>query len=285
MDIDELFRLAEEAEEVLEQTLTADDQEELQGIYKRVSKQISWDRVLDNAFPLLLELAEELVETETMCKNASPWDDTLESEQILFDNGDDKVMARRHSLLLMLAKKLLGGLKTRVNQSMGDIRILSQDEETELVAVIDEAEELEREIRLDEDDEEVLDEEENEVARTEVVAQVDIAPEGDCRQSGRHVRTTVRWKRKNDDMIRETYCKDCRQIVESIAAQKTKLEPKQCRHPGAEWVDGKEGEEARCTECQEPIPNPETYHWVDAGLEPYGDDPSQDEAITLCSDY
>ena len=114
---------------------------------------------------------------------------------------------------------------------------------------------------------------------------MDIAPEGDCRQKGRHARTTTRWKRKNAEMFRETYCKDCRQVIESVAAQRARTEPKMCRHPGAEWVEGLEGEEARCIECKETIPDPSTYHWVDAGLEPYGDDPTADEATTLCSDY
>jgi hypothetical protein len=290
VDIAEMFRLAEEAQDVLDQTLTEEDKATLQEVYKDFSGQIRWGRVIDNAFPILLGMVEELLEADEMAKEGGPWDMVNSSDMLLFEDGDDKSMARKHSLLLMLAKKLLGGLKTRMNQSMKDIRVLSVNEEIELEALVEAAEETERELRMDEEeideDEETPWEEESAVARHEVVANIDIAPEGDCRQSGRHIRTTVRWKRLNGDMFQETYCKDCRQVVKKVAATKRTLpSPKVCQHPGAEWLEGQEGREAVCTECKGPIENPDTYQWITAGLEPFGDDPTTDEAITLCSDY
>jgi len=114
-----------------------------------------------------------------------------------------------------------------------------------------------------------------------------ISPSGTCRQGGPHVRTTVRWKRHNGEMLKETYCKDCRAVIAKVQVKADRQHKQPCQHPGAEWVEGKEGQEAVCTEpsCRAPIPNPETYRWVEAGLEPYADDPTKDEVITLCSDY
>jgi len=282
LDTDELFAMAEEAQDVLEQTLTEEDRDTIKEVYRDISRQVKWGQVIDNAYPVLLEMVEELITSDGMSKEGGPWFEVAQTDQHLFDDKEQKAMARQHSLLLLLGKKLLGALKTRVNQSMGDIRVLSQDEEIELEAIVEEAATAARE--TDDSQYDDLLEEENRVAKHEVVAEVSIAPEGDCRQNGRHIRTTIRWKRKNEEMFQETYCKDCRQVVERLAARKPAT-PKQCEHPGAEWIDGEEGKKAVCTACKEPIENPDTYHWVDAGLEPFGDDPSEDEVITLCSDY
>ena len=287
MDVEQLFALAEEAYEVLETTLTEEDRERLQDIYKDVNSQIKWGHVIDNAFPVLLDLAEQLIETEGMHKDGGPWHTITESDQILFDSEEPKHMSFRHLLLLLLSKKLLGGLKTRVNQSIGDIRVLSMDEETELQEIVDEAEDLEMDARLDEDEDEIFEGEDAAVAKKqgEVVAEIDIAPEGDCRQSGRHVRTVVRVKRKNDEVFSETYCKDCRAVIKRTEGKTTKAAKAECLHPGAEWKEGLEGKEAVCTGCGEPIEDPSIFDWVGASLEPYGDDPTKDEVIVLCSDY
>jgi len=281
VDDAELFRLADEAGDVLSETLTEEDRVQLQEIYKAIGKQTQWGKAIDKAFPTLLGLAEEMVKTEGLAKEGGPWFNVLEHEQCLFDDREPKAMARQHLLLLLIAKKLLGGLKTRVNQGMGDVRVLSQEEEVELEAIVEEAVEAQ-------DLRDLVDgwnsQQERKVVQREVVAQIDIAPQGGCLRSKQHGRTTVYWKRLNGIMFREVYCKDCRQVIETVKALR-QAAPKECHHPNAEWVEGKEGEEAVCSNCEKPIENPSTYQWITAGLEPYGDDPSQDEAITLCSDY
>ncbi len=310
MDTDELFSLADEAQIVLKETLNEEDKVTLQGIHKDFGSQILWGRVIDNAFPVLLEMVEDLLETKGLAKEGGPWHAVFESETALFKETDDKSMARKHFLLLMLAKKLLGGLKTRVNQSMEDIRVLSDNEEIELEALMEEADIRAEELKDRDPEPDIrvgyhhagpnnslvssratsrglppIFEEESTAVRHEVVAEIDIAPEGDCRQNGRHTRTTMRWKRLNGDMFQETYCKDCRQVIKRAETQRQRRIPEECQHLNAEWVGGHEGSEATCTECKAPIPNPETYQWISAGLEPYGDDPTKDEVITLCSDY
>lgn len=274
MDTEQLLSLAEEAYETLETALTVEDREALQDVYKDVSSQIKWGQAINNAFPILLDLAKELIETNEMCKNKSPWYAVGYDLQKLFGDEDPKTTPRRHLLLLLLAKKLLGGLKTRVNQRIGDIRVLSLDEEMEFQGLIDEAESLEADAHDSDNDQ-------------EVVAEVDIAPEEACRQGTQHARVEVRIKRLNGAVFSETRCKDCRSVVKRTQIHLTTSSPLQpCKtHPGAAWKEGLEGQEAVCTTCKEPIEDPSTFDWVGASLEPYGDDPTKDEAIILCSNY
>ncbi len=274
----------DETREVLESTLNQGDREHLQEIYREVNNQLRWGRILDNAFPILLEMAEELVKPSKMAKEGGPWHTVYEEEQDLFKEEDPKAMARRHSLLLLLAKKLLGGLKTRVNQAAAAIRVLSPEDELDLYDLIEAGKEEEEEV-------EKTDEEANPVVRKiEVVAQlereetveIDLSLAGNCLQNGRHIRTTMRRRRKNENSYMETYCRDCHRVVKCVC-YKTEGEtaPIRCFHAEAEWVEGKEGREAQCSKCQEPIRDPSVFKWSDVGLEPFGDDPDQDEVITL----
>jgi hypothetical protein len=268
----------EEAADKLGSYLTEAERAQVFEIYKDMSADIRWGRVLAELFPNLLDAMQDVIFGLNDFKSnryvkRNPWA-SLGKSQALFEDGDEKAMSRRHLLLLHLVKKLLGVAKTKVNQEMADVPVLSEEQESELLDVIQRAQE---------------EEEEQEMVRAhEVSAQLErnaviLAPEGDCRQNGRHVRTEVRYRRKNDESFSEQYCKDCRQVIKRTVFKGPEI--KNCDHPGAEWIEGMEGKEAVCTKCKGPIPNPETYQWESAGLEPYGDDPTKDEAITLCSDY
>lgn len=269
---------SEEAEEILEATLTEGDLVEVQTMYKDLSRQIRWKQALDAAFPLLVELGEELMDSDEMHKAKH---DPLagDGRSSLLNPNDPKTMARKHLTVLSLTKKLLGGLKTRVNRGIEDIRILSYAEELDLLTVACEPEPA------------VADEEESEDADEskagELPANIQIGPERGCIRGGSHTRTTTSWRKLNGGQVREVYCKDCRTTIET-AYNTGKLRSKRlCTHPDAEWVDGKEGKEAICINpfCRALVPNPGTYNWVVAGLEPYGDDPTKDKAEVLCSNY
>jgi len=282
----DLFLRVQEAEEILESRLTEADYDKMREIYQDINKQVKWSAVFDQALPILLDMMDQLVEgaVPDMCKGPSqdPWENVSNFDLELFSDEEEKAMPRRHLILLWLTKKLLGGLKTRVNREVAEVPVLSISEEGDLLDLIDSADELDREMR-----EETLESEEDEMdsAETEVVANVDIAPEGTCLGGSRHARTTVVWKKKNGEMYAETRCKDCKKVIRKIHAKMAKAAPEECKHPGAEWIEGKEGKEAACTDCKAVIPNPETYRWIEAGLEPFADDPTKDEVITLCSDY
>lgn len=84
---------------------------------------------------------------------------------------------------------------------------------------------------------------------------------------------------------RRELCRSCGAIMDreglDQALVQSKADP--CKHPSAVWVEGQEGKVAQCGEegCGEIIPNPGTFRWRQAGLEPYLDDPDKDEVIVL----
>ena len=173
-------------------------------------------------------------------------------------------------------------MKTRVNKSTRDIPILSENDEAKLIADVNRATEVAQELQKEAMDREIDEAvEEDGVFRHDVVAEVDISPVGVGCRDGRHPHTIVQWKRVDGDMRQLTQCRDCKQILEDILGTGQRKDAKTCPHKGAEWVPGQEGSNARCTGCGDPIENPETFEWIEVGLEPFGDDPSKDKAITL----
>jgi hypothetical protein len=278
----------EEAVDKLTSHLTEAERDKVFDIYKDISAEIRWGRVLAEMFPNLLDAVQDVIFGLNDFKSnryvkRNPWE-AIQADTSLFEDGDEKAMSRRHLLLLYLTKKLLGVAKTKVNLEVADIPVLGPQEESDLLDIVQAAEEREEEQVMARAE---LDADHEVTAELERERVIDLSPDGDCRQNGRHVRTEVRYRRKNDESFSEQYCKDCRQVVKKTVFKGSgaPVKVENCEHPGAEWVEGKEGKEAICTKCQGPIPNPETYQWATAGLEPYGDDPTKDEAITLCSAY
>lgn len=271
----------EEAAEILSSRLTVAEREKVFDLYKDMSTQIRWGRVLSELFPNLLDAMQDVLFGLNDFKSnryvkRNPWE-ALKADQSLFEDGDEKAMSRRHLLLLYLVKKLLGVAKTKVNQETAEVPVMGPQEESDLLDIVQMAQEEEEEEAMSR---------EIEVNATLERELVDLAIEGDCRQNGKHARTEVRFRRKNEEVYSEQYCKDCRQVIKrTLAKGSAAPSTVPCEHPGAEWVEGLEGKEAVCTKCKGPIPNPETYQWANVGLEPFGDDPSKDEVVTLCSDY
>ncbi len=259
--------LIEEAQATLEFTLTEEERKDLQVIYGEINRQILWDSAIGEGFTSLLGMGEDLLNGgEARTKHGSAWHTVTSEETRLFREEDPKSMSRKHLLTLLLAKKLLGGLRTRVNQSIEDIRILLPEEEEHLMDVATQP---------------------DQPAAKDVVAEIAISPEGKCCRGELHIKIEVRWKREDGNLIKETYCKGCRQVIQRLVNSVKESTRAKCQHPGAEWVEGAEGQEAICCNpaCRAPIEDPDTYHWTESGLEPVDDDPNQDEAITLCSDY
>jgi len=110
-------------------------------------------------------------------------------------------------------------------------------------------------------------------------------PESDTNCHHNATTTTIINEGGTTQYFRE-YCKMCRQVIRKEKIEKVErqlvVDPEQCEHKSVLWVKNKEGKEAYCTACNlAPVPNPEKYNWVYAGLEPYGDDPSLDQIINL----
>jgi hypothetical protein len=278
--------LAQEAEELLSEFLTQEDWAEVLSNYKDISSQVRWGRVVDKLFADLLNQAHNLVFesgdwSDAQYSKSDMWHLPTDAEKRLYEDGTPKGMQRQHLLLLLVTRKILGIMKTKTKQGLKDLPVLTEEEELELQEYQDAA------MWGDVEEENQAAQESEVVARLEREEPADLSLEGDCLQGGKHIRTVMRHRRRDDEVYFETFCKDCRKVVESVKYEKPERHRGPCQHEHATWVPGREGVEAVCSnpKCKETIPNPETYEWADVGLEPFGDDPSQDEVTTLCSDY
>jgi hypothetical protein len=296
----------EEAREILNCSLTEEDLDQLMGIKHEINHNIRWGKVLDEAFGPIFQSVEKLIleGREGLSKDGPPVD-SLFTQQRDFLLSGEKSQLHKHYVTLLLMKKLLGGLKTKVNQALSEFRVLSYVEEGRITDIADNLDSegewdfIER--RLDElgiPDEEP---EERRFPRPQITARLGWEESSICN----HLRTKIRRKKadgsgRSCDEV-ETYCKDCRTVVETRLVgknQRTRHElwgwkkkegekDSPCKHRRAEWVEGQEGQVARCCDkkgCTELITDPEqlrTFQWEKVGLEPYGDDPSQDEVIIL----
>lgn len=283
MDPGSLQELAVEAEDILESYLTEAEREEVFSNFKDISSQVRWGAVSEEVFGGLLDDVYDLVFGvgvlgDTKFSKNDTWYLATDAEKELYEDKDPKGMHRRHLLLLWMTRKLLGVLKTKVNQGLLDVPILDDEEESELRGLQDYYESAGEEPEL--------------VACLErgkpdlpSIKDIDLSAEGDCLQGGAHIRVVVRHRRRDNQVLTEQYCKDCRKVVSSVIRGSEEKADEPCECEAAVWIPGKEGQEAVCSKCKEPIENPETFQWRNAGLEPFGDDPSQDEVVTLCSEY
>lgn len=293
MDDNEI--LIDEAAALLSSSLTGEERDALMGIKHDLNASIRWGKVVDESFGpivegvenLLFHGGEGLVKTADDPSRITPVDSLFSSERARLVEGD-KAQIARHFVTLLLTKKLLGALKTRVNQALNSIRILTEDEELEALIALDGEQNEAIEAEFVGETGQV-----HEETTEELVARIGFRDNWNCK----HVITKVRHIKadgtvyKNDRL--ETFCKDCRNVVNirtlppSQKAGRKKKKPKGCQHRYAEWVLGAEGQTARCVDdkaCAHLITaevDLRRIKWVAAGLEPYGDDPAQDEVTVL----
>lgn len=296
--------LQEQILEILEASLTEDEKASLLSIKRDLGANIRWGKVVAKALgPILCNLENVIFEGGKGLVKRVPIEALFPSKKRTLETGT-KAQLSRHFVLLHLTKKLLGALKTRVNQALSDIRIIGFDEETKLLEILTDPGETSG-TELDQKFSRWVNEggedprEEARYAKTpsplseaEVQAQLALDNLGPCE----HARTVVRrvkakGRGRSCDTL-ETLCKDCHTATETrLVAQirkgskKKKDEP--CKHRYLQWVEGQEGQVAECSDkegCEYRISDPEilkTFQWESVGLEPPGDDPSQDEVAII----
>ena len=271
----------EEATDLINSSLTEEDLTDLVGIKNDINANIQWGKVTDQAFGQILKSLEAVILKggQGLVKR-TPLESLFPRDRALLETGD-KAQIRKHYVLLLLMKKLLGALKTRTKQTLAEIPHLSFEEEYgAMVALEDEEpEETERVVGFRCDDPETI----------PFLSSLYSEEGGICK----HLSTTVRqvkaskWPALSCDQL-HTVCRDCRTVIQRVLVANTKIPRKKekCKHQYASWVEGKEGQVASCAapSCDHVITEAEALqkiNWVVAGLEPYGDDPSQDEVIIL----
>lgn len=290
----------EKARSLLSSSLTEEDQIDLIRIKQTLNEYIRWGKVADKVFgPILKSMEniifngeENLVKNKCNIVNFSPTDMLYDSEREFLEEGD-KAMLRSHYIVVLFTKKLLGVLKTKLNQHLKNIRILNFEEEFEALCEIED-EELIKKTRKE--DEEFSNQTVNAefsiegnsmqpVQNQGIVDYVNMVGNWNCK----HVRTKAKQinSHNNSSSYLETYCKDCHTVVKRVYLKTFIKKNEVCQHRYAEWVEGKEGKIARCADkvgCVHHITEEKKLNkikWESVGLEPYGDDPSKDEIIIL----
>lgn len=275
-------------EDVLNNVLSESEKDTLHNIKYELGTCVKWGTLTENMFTAMLQSMDMLVfleneKAEPRVVKRNPYEALFPKDQERLNGSHDKAAMFRRYILLHLLKKLLGSLKTYVNREIDGIEVIDEDTEMELKSLLGTG--------ADEEEMDLVGTTSSGEGDREIVAKVSSAEDPDCR----HNRLTMRqvWAGTSKSGLDELhkYCKECRRVIQvEVLGSKTKkskrgwfFEPRECRHPRVRWQEGAEGKTAVCSveECGQVIPNPETYRWVKVGLEPYGDDPSQDEVIRI----
>ena len=275
-------------EEILDQVFSEVDLENLQSIKQELGLCINWKDLTEGMYQRFMNGMDTLVFLETgddepQVVNRNPYEALFERDKARINGADDKSQTARKYVLLMIMKKLLGALKTRVNKEFEKIETIDDFTEGEL-------QELIRYGDPDEPDEEEMDlvtALQDEPEQGEIIAAVD--HRNNCthrRQTVKQIPSTMTASRMDE---LHTFCKDCKAPLDlkklntRTTGKRVKDwgKPQPCQHRNGHWKDGEEGKTALCSACEEVVPNPEKFEWSKAGLEPVGDDPSQDEIMSF----
>lgn len=286
--------LVEEALELLDCSLSEDELDRLKSIRHDISLNIRWGEVTDTLFETFMSEVEELIfvgAPKGLLKQP-PLDKLFPVERSFLLEGHSPDLYKKW-LVLMLVKKMLGSLKTKVNRHLKTIPILDSDEEQELQDIVD----GQRTSAFDEEEEDGVfgmtsrpPEDDELIARLHRGPRTSICPP--------HSRTRCKQIKDGKQNKIQTFCLDCQSVIGEYllppkgkkgkkgkkAKKAKKDEP--CAHNVLRWVSGKEGKVAQCVrrDCETLVTDPEKLkriQWHKAGLEPYGDDPSQDEIMVL----
>jgi hypothetical protein len=267
-EVENLLR-AEEAAEILESSLTEADLERLTGVKHELGICIKWGSLISEILPLLVKHMDAVVfldhgeKSELVKRN--PYEALFPADQDLINGPTEKAKLARQYVLTLLVKKLLGGLKTRLNQGLQDLSVISAEEAKNLLDLI---------LQEDEQDKE------EPVEEQEIVARIEPAGRSVCK----HIRTTYRQmpasrtESGKDEM--QQYCKRCHRVLKTTPLPARILgekKPRKCPHRNGYWKKGEEGRTAICSDCNEVVPDPNKFEWSRAGLEPVGDNPEEDE--------
>lgn len=252
-----------EAAHVLGTCLTEDEKEELVSIRHQLSEDIDWKELVSSMKAELLCSMDGVILDGT-CSQVIPFEVLRDTEQDYLYGDHENVDTRKRFVMLLLIRKLLGALKQSVKKDLDGIidDLLDYEVETKLKSIADGTSSGEDEVEL-----------------TAIVTPL---PNGAICF---HTQKTVRkipadGKTRKFDML-QTRCRSCGENIGKprVCGSPFKApckNPGVCKHTEAEWKEGEEGHTAICFECGGVAPDPGKYKWADVGLEPLGDDPTQD---------
>jgi hypothetical protein len=258
----------EEASHVLGTCLTEDEREELVAIRHQLSESIDWGDLVNTIKAEMLGVLDGVI-LDGVCSRTNPFEKLEDTEQDFLYGDHENVDIRKRFVMLLLFRKLLGGLKQNVRKNLDALvqEALDYETESQLKAIVAGEDPDEDEVELSAI---IVPDEEGEVCA--------------------HLRKTVRkipadGKKQKYDIL-QTQCRACGEnvgqprVCGSYDVTVSK-DPADCQHTEAEWKEGEEGKTAICYDCGGVAPNPGKYQWSSVGLEPLGDNPDDDEMETI----
>jgi len=271
-------------EDLLDAAFTEADLRELHSIKHELGTCVRWGTLVAQIFTSLRIGVDTLVFLEHPGQNpaavkVNPYESLFPIDQEKINGPSKKSKMCREYVLLHIIKKLLGALKTHVNQKLAEFDVVDAETEGQLRDLLAESYIANA---YDSADEEEMDL----VASTD--GEIPI-PSEECvhDDSSFHGVSAEESESGKDELHR--FCRTCntwlsRQVLKNRLSDQSRFRQKrrkrECSHQG-EWVEGGEGKTAICSNCKETISNPSEYSWVKAGLEPFGDDPDQDEIMEI----
>lgn len=275
--------LTKSPSDILGSGFTEHDLENLNSIRHELSICVKWGAVAKECMSVLMHMLDTVLFLEEPSKGRvkqNPYDALFPNAKDTINGPNERSKLSREYVHLQLLKKLLGALKTRVNQRLATFEVFDDDTEKQLLNLVW--------------DEDINDEETDSVGKRgssgrEIRAQVTVK---DCPHNHtvfKHFAASGNSSGK--DELRE-YCKRCTtwisvKVLNKAQVRKSKrkigtpiAKKHRCR---AAWKPGEEGKIAVCTDstCRKVIPNPEDFDWTESGLEPFGDNPDSDEVIHI----
>lgn len=297
-----------EALDILFSNLTEDEVIQLGDIRHQISKNIMWNALGENVYKDFQgSVVDILAKGYCRLPGALPALTTTE-EKFLTDGVKGEL--RQRWVILSLTRKLLGLLKQRLVKEMSEIGYLDCEEEAELLEITGDLEdEVTSEIQASLELGPQVPHHNAPLERTmaatlaERQARLQIRPadvdqliedlttaefyptSGECSHADVLIRRIPADGKERSCPQELTVCRDCAAVLDSklIAEVEGKaiIDPAYCSHKAVNWKPGEEGKTALCDLCGKEV-SPEGYKWADVGLEPPGDDPTQDEVIVLC---
>lgn len=268
-------------EEILASGFTEVDLENLQNIKHELGICIKWGALTERMYQAIMDGMDTLVFLETekdepCIVKRNPYEALFDRDKKLINGPEDASQMSRKYVLLQVTKKLLGALKTRINKELEEFTFIDDEIEGELAEIIQYG----------------PDEEEMDLVPTdskdtpEIVAKIDASKCLHRRTTVKQIPSTMTASRMDE---LHTFCKDCKGFLSlrklnsrsPAFPSRNWSKPAPCQHPNGSWKEGEEGKTAICSKCDAIIPNPEKFQWEKAGLEPFGDDPEQDEIQSL----
>src|SRR5574338_186045 len=134
--------MSERRDYVLRDYLTEVDVEDLRGMRHDMNFHLRWGKIVDECFPAMLQTMETVLFQDSPLVKKNPIESLFPHVRAKLEDPEKGELMRQF-LVLEFTRKLLGALKTRVNQEIRDLPFVTEEQEDELLQRADHVAEME----------------------------------------------------------------------------------------------------------------------------------------------